>query len=64
MDKYDKAVVVSGDGDFHCLFEYLDEQNKLEKILIPNDKYSSYIRKLSKYILRLGLIRNKLELRL
>ena len=64
MDKYEKAVIVSGDGDFHCLIEYLDEKNRLEKILTPNEKYSSFIRKFSKYILPLGILRDKLKLRL
>ena len=31
---YDKAIVVSGDGDFHCLVEYLVQQGKLGRILI------------------------------
>jgi len=39
FDKYDKAVVVSGDGDFRCLYEYLIKNRKLSKILIPN-RYS------------------------
>ena len=62
MDKYDKAVIVSGDGDFHCLVEYLDKSNKLEKILTPNKRYSSLLRKYSSYILPLGVIKKKLEL--
>ena len=62
MDKYDKAVIVSGDGDFHCLVEYLDKNNKLEKILTPNKRYSSLLRKYSSYILPLGVIKKKLEL--
>ncbi len=33
---YDKAVIITGDGDFHCLVKYLLEQNKLKCILIPN----------------------------
>ncbi len=38
---YDKAIVVSGDGDFCCLYDYLEEKSKLAKILIPNRyKYS------------------------
>lgn len=36
---YDKAIVVSGDGDFYCLHQYLREKKKLFKIIIPN-KYS------------------------
>ncbi|MBI4321761.1 MAG: NYN domain-containing protein [Chloroflexi bacterium] len=30
---YDKAIIVSGDGDFHCLVEYLEGKNKLHRII-------------------------------
>ncbi len=33
---FDKAVIVSGDGDFYCLVKYLLEQNKLKAVFIPN----------------------------
>jgi uncharacterized LabA/DUF88 family protein len=33
-----KAVVMSGDGDFACLLEYLYQQKKLEKLIVPNVK--------------------------
>ncbi len=33
---YDKAVIVSGDGDFRCLIEFLDQRNKLEHVIAPN----------------------------
>ncbi|OGT69047.1 MAG: hypothetical protein A3H43_00885 [Gammaproteobacteria bacterium RIFCSPLOWO2_02_FULL_42_9] len=43
---FDKAVIVSGDGDFYCLVDYLKKQNKLEQVLIPNEKrYSSLLRR-------------------
>jgi transcriptional accessory protein Tex/SPT6 len=29
IDDYDKAILVSGDGDFQCLAKYLHEQDKL-----------------------------------
>jgi len=35
---YDKAIIVTGDGDFHCLVEYLEKQGKLGRLLIPNRK--------------------------
>ena len=35
-NNYDRAVIVSGDGDFYCLIEYLKMKGKLEKLLIPN----------------------------
>ncbi|MBP7885332.1 hypothetical protein KAZ93_04225 [Patescibacteria group bacterium] len=33
---YNQAVIVSGDGDFHCLVEYLTNQKKLKSLCIPN----------------------------
>ena len=45
---YDRAVIVSGDGDFYCLAEYLIGQNKFKKVLVPNQfSYSSLLDKLS-----------------
>ena len=37
--KYNQAIIVAGDGDYHCLLEYLESQNKLFKLIIPN-RYS------------------------
>ena len=51
IEEYDKAICVSGDGDFYCLYEYLIEKKKLEKILIPNKySYSSLLRKFRPHI--------------
>lgn len=45
FDNYDKAVIVSGDGDFQCLVKYLYEQEKLGVVLIPNQgKYSALLK--------------------
>ncbi len=45
---YDKAVIVTGDGDFFCLVEYLRDQDRLERLLIPNEKkYSSLLNKVA-----------------
>lgn len=60
---YDKALVVSGDGDFYCLVEYLDEQGKLLKLLAPTRKYSSLYNKFEQYVERLDLHRHELEYR-
>ncbi len=44
LKNYDKAVIVTGDGDFYCLVKYLIEQNKIKAILIPNkDKFSALL---------------------
>ena len=59
---YDKAIVVSGDGDFHCLVEYLEAREKLARILIPNrKKFSALLRRFRpKYIDYLDGLRQKL----
>lgn len=62
-NEYDKAVIVSGDGDFYCLIEYLEKQGKLLKILAPNRQYSSLLREFNDYIERLDLQRRQLEYR-
>lgn len=42
---YEKAVVVSGDGDFYCLVNYLRETDKLKTVLAPNRaKYSGLLK--------------------
>jgi len=43
--KYNKAVIVSGDGDFRCLHEYLQKNKKLLRIIIPNLKSQSSLLK-------------------
>lgn len=61
-DKYNKAIIVSGDGDFCCLFGYLKEQGKLLKILVPNCySYSSLLRKFNSDIAFISDLRTKLE---
>lgn len=46
---YEKAVIVSSDGDFACLIKYLYKQDKLKIVLVPNRKqYSVLIRKTAK----------------
>ena len=64
MPRYDKAVVVSGDGDFYSLIEYLDEQHKLLKLLTPNAKYSSLFNKYKHYIERIDTMRGQLAYRI
>lgn len=60
-NSYDKAVIVSGDGDFYCLAEYLQEKGKLLKIMTPNRKYSRLLKTFAEHIVRLDLVRYKLE---
>lgn len=55
-DNYDKAVIVSSDGDFACLIEYLKKNEKLEKIITPTEHFSSLLRPYADYVLPLRLI--------
>ena len=60
--KYDKAVIVSGDGDFYCLHEYLEKNKKLLRIIIPNSKSeSSLLRPFQKHKTFIEFEKNKLE---
>lgn len=58
---YQKAIIVSGDGDFYCLAEYLEKKKKLEKIIVPNKKYSSLLRKFGKYIVNMALFKDRVR---
>lgn len=61
---YDKAIIISGDGDFYCLVNYLIEKKKLEAVLIPNRlKFSALLKfKLFRPYLRyMNDLRGKLE---
>jgi len=61
-EHYDKALIVTGDGDFYCLVDYLFKNDKLLKLMIPDkDKYSSLFRKMMRRILFMNNLRGKLE---
>lgn len=60
LSSYDKAIIVSGDGDFYSLVEYLDEQGKLLKLLVPGQYYSRLYNKYDQYIERLDQSRREL----
>jgi uncharacterized LabA/DUF88 family protein len=57
---YEKAIIVSGDGDFFSLAEYLEEQGKLANILTPNWQYSSLLKPFEAKIVRLDQLRRQL----
>ena len=69
FNNYDKAIIATGDGDFHCLVKYLLEQNKLEIVLIPNQNrfsallkfrmFRPYLRFMNDLKERLGYIKKR-----
>ncbi len=65
--EYDRAVIVSGDGDFYCLANYLAKNNKLSCILVPDEfRYSGLLKKINKngkYLNFVSRLKNKLELK-
>jgi len=63
LPNYNKAVIVSGDGDFYSLVEYLDGQNRLLKLVAPNMHYSKLYNKYESYIDRLDIHKNQLSYR-
>ncbi len=49
LDNYDKAVIISSDGDFYSLIKYLYGKNKLERVISPySETCSSLIKKSAK----------------
>lgn len=62
---YEKAVLVTGDGDFYCLVKYWLENEKLELVLIPNlFKYSALLKRFGrKRVSFMNQLREKLEYR-
>ena len=44
---YAKAVIVTGDGDIACLVEHLRKHDKLETLLVPNERRYSELLKIA-----------------
>ncbi len=60
MSNYDKAIIVSGDGDFYCLVEYLEQKKRLLHLLAPSGHYSSLYNRYEGYIVRIDQFRREL----
>lgn len=60
MPNYSKAIIVSGDGDFYCLAEYLASKDRLRAIMTPNRYYSSLLKPYEEYIVRIDELRREL----
>ena len=52
MPNYHKAVIVSGDGDYYSLVEYLISKDKLLNVMAPNIRWSTLLRPFEKHIVR------------
>jgi len=49
LENFDEAIIVTSDGDFYCLVDYLYSKNKLKFVISPNrEKCSVLLRKSAK----------------
>ncbi len=62
-DRFEKLVIVSSDGDFGCLVQFLKEHDKLEIVLSPRNKNqcSTLIKRLAPKITFLPDVRTLIE---
>lgn len=59
---YHKALIISGDGDFHCLIEYLLAKAKLLRVMIPHQRqYSSLLRVFGPHIVFMNSLQSRLK---
>jgi uncharacterized LabA/DUF88 family protein len=63
MSNYQKAIIVSGDGDFFSLVEYLESKGRLLHLMTPSAHYSQLYNQFEKYIVRLDMFRRDLAYR-
>jgi len=63
FDDYDKAVIVTSDGDFHCLVRHLEKKGKLEAVVSPKRENCSILLKRAapQKMLFLDRFRSRLE---
>ena len=61
-ENYDKALIITGDGDFFCLIEHLIKNDKLLKLMIPGkNSYSSLYRKFAPHMAFVSDLKIKLK---
>jgi uncharacterized LabA/DUF88 family protein len=63
LPNYQKAIIVSGDGDFYSLVEYLEEKGRLLHLLTPSGHYSRLYNRYESYIVRVDQFRKQLAYR-
>jgi uncharacterized LabA/DUF88 family protein len=59
---YDKALIVTGDGDFYCLVDYLLKNEKLLHLMVPDkNRFSSLYRGVIPHIIFMNNMRALFE---
>ena len=59
--QFNKAIIVSSDGDFLCLAQYLSHRQKLLNIMVPNGRYSQLLGEFQSSIVRLDKLKRSLQ---
>lgn len=63
LPNFEKAVIITSDGDFVCLLDLLAQKRKLKKLLIPNaNRYSALLRKYADYMAMIHHVQDKIIL--
>lgn len=58
---YEQAIVVTGDGDFACLIDYLDDNKKFKLLIAPNKKYSQLLKHHAPNIMTIDKIKTSVQ---
>ena len=62
LNNFNKAIIITGDGDFCCLVKYLTEIKKLRILMIPDRRnYSALFREFREDIVYMNELRKKLR---
>ncbi len=62
LNNFDHAIIVSGDGDYFCLIEYLEKMGKLLHVFIPNKyRYSRLLNPFRKYMVFVSDLESNLK---
>lgn len=60
-NKFDKAVVVSSDGDYASLIKFLQEKNKILAILSPSNHCSVLLKRTNSRIVYIDWVKSKVD---
>jgi uncharacterized LabA/DUF88 family protein len=63
LGNYQKAIIVSGDGDFFSLVEYLHSKKRLLHVMTPSGHYSQLYNAYKDYVVQLDHYKRTLEYR-
>lgn len=62
LNNFNKAIIITGDGDFCCLVKYLTGIKKLRILMVPDRRnYSALFREFRKDIIYMNELREKLR---